>query len=315
MTAKKSFRFFARAAAPGVVATAECAFVVLWSSGYVVVKYALPHAGILTMLFFRYLLLSVVLVAMLAWRNGTLRLGSAAQLRRAAVTGTLAHAVWLYSAYLAVDLGVSPGAVALIAALQPMLTGVVAAPILKERGNRLQWAGLFIGFSGTLLVVGDQMGESAAPWWGYAVAFVPPISLTAATVYQRALEIRRSNEGMPIPNNLAAQCVATTAVLAPFAAGAEGMTANWNAEFLLALTWLTFICSLGGYALLMFLIKKSAVTRAASLFYLVPPATMVMDYFAFGNAVTINGMFGLLIAAIGVFLAHCGKMTRKVGKN
>ena len=161
-------------------------------------------------------------------------------------------------------------------------------------------------------MVADRIGGSGAtaPWWAYLLPFVSTLSLTAATVYQRSLEIKSPKGFLPVMNNLAVQCAATAIVLLPFALSLENMQADWNADFLFALVWLIFVVSLGAYALLILLIKKCQATRVASLLYLTPPVTMVMDYLAFGNAVTRNGMIGLAIAAVGVFLVHRGESKR-----
>ena len=296
----------------GGILALELVFLVLWSSGFIGAKYGLPHAGTFTLLFFRYFALSVLLIGWLAMSGGMRRFGSAGQIRHAAAIGLLAHCVWLIAALEATDLGVPPGIVALIAALQPMVTGVVVGPILKEKVNRLQWIGLIAGFLGVAIVVGDQIGgmEESVPWWAYAVPLISTLSLTAATVYQRALETRSSGGFLPVLNNLAVQCLATLVVLFPLSVGIEGMEANWNPDFLFALAWLTLVVSLGAYGVLLALIKKCPATRIASLLYLTPPVTMVMDYFAFGNSVTSNGMVGLAIAAAGVFLVHRGETSR-----
>ena len=297
----------------GILA-AECAFLLLWSSGFIGAKYGLPHAGTFTLLFFRYLALSLVLAAWLGFRGELRRLGTPGQIRHAAVMGFLAHCVWLVAALKATDLGVPPGIVALVAALQPMVTGVVVGPILKEKVNRWQWAGLLAGFGGVLLVVGGQIGgDNSAPWWAYAIPFISTLSLTAATVYQRAMEIRSHQGFLPVLNNLAVQCFTTVVVLLPFAVGVEKMQADWNADFLFALAWLTFVVSLAAYGMLIFLVKKCPATRVASLLYLTPPITMVMDYLAFGSAVTPGGIAGLAVAAFGVFLVHRGGLARSAG--
>lgn len=289
----------------GGILAVEGAFLVLWSSGFIGAKYGLPYAGTFTLLFFRYLMLSVVLFGWLAMTGKLRRIGNKKQIRHAVFIGLLAHFVWLVAALEATDLGVPPGTVALIAALQPMVTGILAGPVLGERVNGWQWGGLFAGFIGVLLVVGDRVEiDDTVPWWAYSVPLISTLSLTLATLYQRSLETRTSDGFLPVINNLAVQCAATTIVLLPFAAGVEGMNAQWNAEFIFALAWLTFVVSLGAYGMLIFLVKKCPATRVASLLYLTPPVTMIMDYLAFGNLVTINGLIGLVIAAVGVFLVR-----------
>ncbi|MGI9338900.1 MAG: DMT family transporter [Gammaproteobacteria bacterium] len=301
----------------GIIAV-EGVFLVLWSSGFIGAKYGLPYAGTFTLLFFRYLILTVVLFGWLAMSGKLRRIGSSKQIRHAVFIGLLAHFAWLVAVLEATDLGVPPGTVALIAALQPMVTGILAGPVLGERVNVWQWGGLFAGFLGVLLVVGDRVEiDETVPWWAYAVPLISTISLTLATLYQRSLETRTSEGFLPVINNLAVQCAATTVVLLPLAAGIEGMEAEWNGEFVFALGWLTFVVSLGAYGMLIFLVKKCPATRVASLLYLTPPVTMIMDYLVFGSLVTINGLVGLVIASAGVFLVRLGGFPTKkaaVGK-
>ena len=289
--------------AAGGLFLVEGLFLILWSTGFVGAKYGIPYAGTFTLLFWRYLLLSVVLFIWLAVR-GELRFGDSGQVKRAAGMGVLGHAIWLVAAIKAVEYNVPPGIVALIAALQPLITGVVAGPILGEKISRAQWLGLLIGFIGVALVVGDKIGGGEeAPWWAYLLPLVSALSLTWATVWQRSMEIK-STGFLPVLKNLAVQCWASTVVLFPFALGVENFQAEWNVEFVFALLWLTFVVSLGAYGLLIYLFKQCSASRVAALLYLTPPMTMVMDYIAFGAALTINGAIGLVIAAFGVFLSR-----------
>jgi hypothetical protein len=45
---------------------------------------------------------------------------------------------------------------------------------------------------------------------------------------------------------------------------------HWTTEFALALTWFVVVLSIGSIGLLYWLIRRSAATSVASLFYLVP---------------------------------------------
>ena len=281
----------------------EALFLVLWSSGFIASKSGLPYAGTFTLLFWRYLLLSAVLLAWLAMR-GQLRFGGRRRVGAAAGMGILGHAVWLSAAVSAAEYGVSPGVIALVAALQPLVTGVVAGPVLGERVAYTQWIGLLLGFVGVALVVGDRIGgHTAAPWWAYFLPLISALSLTAATVWQRKLEINAAGF-LSVPQNLAVQCWASAVVLLPFAWGVEHFAAEWSAHFIFILGWLTFIVSLSAYGLLIYLFKRRPAPYVAALLYLTPPMVMLMDYFVFGAMVTIFGLIGLMIAVVGVYLSR-----------
>ena len=62
--------------------------------------------------------------------------------------------------------------------------------------------------------------------------------------------------------------------------------------------------SVGAGALLYFMIRRGAVARVASLFYLVPPVTALIAWPLFGERFSPLGLLGLLLAALGVALAR-----------
>ena len=118
---------------------------------------------------------------------------------------------------------------ALVSALQPMLTGCLAGPLLGERLRRRQWVGLLVGFAGVVIVIANRITlDPTTPSWAYALLVLSTFGLTAATVRQRAWENRAAGETPPVVENLAVQCVASTLVLLPGAWGLEGFRAQWN---------------------------------------------------------------------------------------
>jgi drug/metabolite transporter (DMT)-like permease len=79
-------------------------------------------------------------------------------------------------------------------------------------------------------------------------------------------------------------------------------TVQWTPRFVGALLWAIFALSIGAIFLLFALIRKSAATQVTSLLYLTPPTTAVMAWVMFGEAFSIVGMIGMLLAVIGVAL-------------
>jgi hypothetical protein len=51
------------------------------------------------------------------------------------------------------------------------------------------------------------------------------------------------------------------------------------------------------------LLRRGAVSRVSTLFFLMPPVTAVLDYWVLGDALTAFKVAGLAIAAAGVWLA------------
>ena len=97
------------------------------------------------------------------------------------------------------------------------------------------------------------------------------------------------------------------AVTVFYAAGAwlfEGNAVRWTSEFVLSLAWLAVVLSIGSIGLLYWLIRRSAATSVASLFYLVPAVTAVMAYVLFGEQLDTVAISGMVACAAAVFLVN-----------
>ena len=74
-------------------------FVLLWNSGFIAAEYAIPYAGPFTLLFWRYGLQVILLLAFLGFR-GRMRWPGLPAVGLAFVVGILAHGVWLSCGFL-----------------------------------------------------------------------------------------------------------------------------------------------------------------------------------------------------------------------
>jgi drug/metabolite transporter (DMT)-like permease len=73
-----------------------------------------------------------------------------------------------------------------------------------------------------------------------------------------------------------------------------------------ALTWFVLVLSLGAVSLLMLLIRHGAIARTTSLFYLVPPVTVLWAWLWFGEPVGAIALAGIALTAAGVWLVQRG---------
>jgi drug/metabolite transporter (DMT)-like permease len=100
------------------------------------------------------------------------------------------------------------------------------------------------------------------------------------------------------------QYVAVAVFLAAGASLFESHVVHWTAEFMLALAWLAVVLSIGSIGLLYWLIRRSAATSVASLFYLVPTVTAVMAYALFDERLDAIAILGMVACAAAVFLVN-----------
>ena len=280
------------------------AFVFLWNSGFIGAEYGLPYTGPFTLLFWRYLALTLILFIYLLLRKRLQWPGRKAVSVNMTV-GILAHAVWLSCVLLALDQGVPAGIVALVVALQPLSTGAFSGIVTGEKTPLHGWIGLFIGFGGVALTVLNRIDFSdSSSIFGYLIPLGSVIAITIATLIQRRMELKKDQQKIPIDLTLFYQSLGSTIVLFFPSILIENLKTQWPIEFIYTMLWLIFAVSLGAYALMWMLIKRLDATRVASLFYLGPPVTMLMAWVSFGDTVKLMDIIGVVVVFIGVLLTQ-----------
>jgi drug/metabolite transporter (DMT)-like permease len=280
---------FAARAAPAI-------FVLLWSTGFVATKYVVHNADPLTYLAIRMALVVVLMavIAAIAQPKWPDRIGIAHSI----VAGILVHGFFLGGTAIAIAHSIPAGLSALMPGLQPILTSTLANRWLGERVSALQWSGLLLGLAGVLLILHDRPMSGEAGW-GWLASGVSLVSITLGTLYQRRycakIDWRAGN---------LVQYVGVTIFFTVAAWSFENNVVHWTAEFVLALGWLVVVLSIGSIGLLYWLIRRSAATSVASLFYLVPAVTAVMAYILFGERLNATAIAGMIACAAAVFLVN-----------
>jgi len=282
----------------------ELLFVFLWNSGFIGAEYGLPFTGPWTLLFYRYCALAGLLGLWLAlsgrfsWPGGRL-------VGQMALVGVLAHGVWLTCVLLALDMNVPAGIVALVTALQPLLTGALSGLVLGERTDARQWIGLLLGFGGVVIAVGARLSQDAAtPTIGFLLPFGSVVGITIASLMQRRWAREGMPDSQPLDITLFYQSLATALALLLPAWWIEGFAVEWTAPFIGTMAWLIVAVSLGAYWTMWRLLERDEATRIASLFYLSPPVTMLMAWLAFGDGLILTDVLGLVVAGAGVMLVY-----------
>jgi len=275
---------------------APAIFVVLWSTGFIATKYVVNNADPLTYLAIRMALVVVLMAGIVAiarprWPDGV-------GIFHSAVAGILVHGFYLGGTAIAIAHSIPAGLSALIPGLQPILTSTLANRWLGERVTAVQWGGLLLGLAGVVLILHNRPMSGDAGW-GWLASGVSLISITLGTLYQRrycnAIDWRAGN---------LVQYIAVTIFFGTGAWLFENNVVHWATGFVLALAWLVVVLSIGSIGLLYWLIRRSAATSVASLFYLVPAVTALMAYVLFGERLDAIAIVGMTACAAAVFLVN-----------
>ena len=271
-------------------------FVFFWSSafisGQIIVQSASPFAS----LSFRFMIVALGFIIFAKIFNEKIFVKKSL-IFQSAVTGILFHGFYLGGVFFSFSVGLSATLSALIVGLQPVLTNILSGPILKEKVTFTQWMGILLGFTGTVLVIGLDIGKSI-PVLGIIASIVALIGATTATIWQKKFTNKLS-----LSVNNFYQASAATIFLFLASLIFEISYINFTTSFILSMGWQIVMVSFGAFTILMYLIKIGSASKTSNLFFLVPPTTAVMAWFVLGEELYRNDLIGVIIASIVVFIA------------
>ena len=269
-------------------------FVLIWSTGFIVARYGMPHAEPMTFLLLRFIgVLALLLPA--AWLMRA-PWPSRSQAWKIALAGLLLQAGYLGGVWAAVRHGMTAGLIALIVGLQPIITAWLAG-VVQERISKIQWLGLVLGLSGVGLVVWAKLSLAGLSLVSLGLGVIALTSITAGTLYQKA-----ACPHFDLRTGAIIQYAASALVCLPFVFRLETRDIDWHPEMIGALLWSIVALSIGAISLLFIMIREGAATKVTSLLYLTPPTTAVMAYFLFDEPMTGLTMAGIVITMAGVWL-------------
>jgi drug/metabolite transporter (DMT)-like permease len=281
------------------IAAAPMLFVLLWSTGFIGARYGLPYIEPLTflavrMVFVVIVMTAIALIAGARWPRG-------AEVGHSLAAGAMVHGLYLGGVFTAISQGVPAGISALIPGLQPILTSTIANRFMGEKVSKLQWAGLVLGLVGVAMVLHDRRMVAEGSVLGWIASFGSLIGITLGTLYQK-----RFCGGIDWRTGNTVQYAGAAVLFGLGAFAFETRVIHWSGDLVFALVWLVFVLSIAAVALMYWLIRRSAATGFASLFYLVPAVTALFAYGLFGEKLDTLSVAGMLVCAGGVVLANRG---------
>jgi len=272
-------------------------FVLLWSTGFIGAKYALPYIEPFNLLFIRMVITIVVFALLLAWFK--VKMPPLSLIKHQVVCGLLIHGGYLGGVFAAINWQMPAGITALLVSMQPLLTAVISLVLYQQRLNKLQWLGLGLGFAGVVLVLGSkqQDGDFALTWPMMLAAIVALLGITIGSLYQK-----RFGQGVNLLAASFIQFSATTVLMAGLTYSFETQIVDWQWPLVASLMWLVFGLSVAAVLLLLFMINEGESAKVAAYFYLVPGVTAIEAWLLFNETLPVLAVGGVIISVIGVYL-------------
>jgi drug/metabolite transporter (DMT)-like permease len=274
-------------------------FVLLWSTGFIGVKYGVPYAPPFYFLAIRMIIAALLLFIAISFLRKSQPI-TRSIIWPSTLIGLTLHGAYLGGCFFAASRGMPAGVAALIVSLQPVLVSLFAAKYLNEPLKARAVFGLILGLIGLFVVVLPRISETGTnsiSIIAIAASVVGLLGGTSGTILQK-----KYGGEIPTLAGTSIQYAATAAVLLVIALIFEKPDIQWTGNFIVALAWLIFALSFGAILLLFFLLRSGSAASVSSLYYLVPAATAIEAYFIFDEHISLISLIGTLITVIGVWL-------------
>jgi drug/metabolite transporter (DMT)-like permease len=274
-------------------------FVLIWATGFIVAGVVAGRADPLTFLAARHGS-SAIVFTLLSLAVGAAWPRDARAWRDAIVAGMLLHGFYIGGVFWSVAHGLPAGITALVTGMSPLLTALLAGPLLHERLIARQWAGIVVGLAGVALIVSPRLhGEMRVALAPLAASLGATLSLALGTLWQK-----HSRPAMDLRVNAAIQFMGAFVLTLPAALLLEAHHFDGSLALMLALAWAVLGLSVGGISIMLALLRRGAASKVAPLLYLSPPVAALIAWAVFGESLGAVQLAGMALAVAGAFAAR-----------
>ena len=276
------------------------AFIVVWSSGYLVGSIATRTMAPLAVTMWRFAIAAALLAFVAVVRHERWPRG------RQAVAllgiGVPMFAVQFGALYTAMADGLTAGTTSLIACSSPLVVAAIGAASGWERMRPVQWLGIGLGVLGVLVTLADRVGRppnAASLVW----ALVGLAGLAVGTTLQSRVGPQAGPAAIA-----AVEVAAGFAVLAVWAPLEGGVGLTRSGSGLVSFVWLAVVAGTGAPLLLFALVRRRGATGASSHLFVVPAVTAVAAWPVLGLRLGPLTVVGLAIVVLALGLTT-GRLT------
>ncbi len=271
-------------------------FIILWSSAFITTKPIIDNSEPFSALAFRFLIVTIGFLIFSIYSKQKITAGKQ-KITEAILSGILFHGMYLGGVFYSISIGMPAGIAALIVTLQPIMTNVLSGPILNEKVSFKQWVGIILGFFGTVIVLGLDVGTDI-PLNGLLATIIALIAITSSTIWQKKIS---NNLPLTVSNMYQALGGVIFHILIIIFFAKPYI--NFTQTFLIAMGHQIFLVSFGAFTILMFLIKNNSASKTVSIFFLIPATSALMAWFFLDESLTNLDILGFLITSVGVYIA------------
>lgn len=257
---------------------------------------AVPASSPATVILVRFgvsaVVIGLIALAMrLPWPRG-------GQVFHAAVTGVISQGVQFMGVYTALQHGAPPAIVALVVAMNPVLTAVLATRMLGEPLTARRIVALCVGVAAILCALaGRLLGVGSVPT-AAAFAVIGLFGITLGGIYQQ----RYLHSGHPMTNYSIGVAAALVPALALGLITSIGVS-DWH-EFTVNTALIVVFNGLVSSVLYMVCVKQGGAAATSMIFGVIPSIAAVASWIMLGQRLDVGIALGLVLGALSCYLGY-----------
>lgn len=268
--------------------SATSAFVLLWGSAAIFTRWGLDNASPIALLILRFSTALIILFVLALFRKRLLpKHGTRKQVL---LTGLLIIAGYSICYFKAMAHGVTPGLMATIMGIQPILT----LCLMEKNWQKERLLGLCISLAGLILLVWKSLTMSFIAPIGVLFALAALICITFGAIMQKNIQ-QAPTDVLPLQYVIS---LIVCLFIVPF----EHFEITWNSQLIISVLFLGILISVVAQLLLYRLLSQGNIVNVTSLFYLVPIVTALLDFLILKNKLPLAGLIGMIAILLGLML-------------
>lgn len=268
--------------------SATSIFVLLWGSAAIFTRWGLDNASPIALLILRFSTALIALSLLAIFRKRLLpKHGTRKQVL---LTGLLMIAGYSICYFKAMAYGVTPGLMATIMGIQPILT----LCLLEKSLQKERLFGLLIALAGLILLVWKSLTMSFIAPIGIFFALAALICITFGAIMQKNIQ-QAPTDVLPLQYVVS---LVVCLLIVPF----EHFEITWNSQLIISVLFLGILISVVAQLLLYRLLSQGNIVNVTSLFYLVPIVTALLDFLILKNTLPLAGLIGMIAILLGLLL-------------
>lgn len=196
---------------------------------------------------------------------------------------------------------ITAGTTAVVLAMVPLVTALLAAVQRLEALRRRVLVGAVVAFAGILwMTVGAE---------GLIIPIDGLVAIMAAslTIGQSVIFGKHVSSNHPVMTNAVGMAIGAPLLLALSAIVGETWIVPKETETVLAVTYLVLLGSVGLFILTLLVVRRWTASATAYAFVLFPVVTMLAEAWLLSEPLTVRKLSGALIVMVGVWFGAFGR--------